>query len=256
LHLLYNRCFFISFTVNKPKGEATNIKGIPLKSLQVQNQPYCRLETHGAKTLTNAELLAIIIKTGTRNSNAIDIADNLLNKHQDGLLGLHALSLEELKAIHGIGRIKAIQIKALAELSIRISTAKVGDKICVTSPSLVANLYMEELRHLNQEHFKIVILNNKNHIIKDHTLSIGTVNATLVNPREVLIYCLQHHCVQFIVVHNHPSGDATPSKEDILMTERLEKASELIGLSLLDHIIIGNQTYISLKEEGYIKKRL
>ncbi|MDA3845797.1 MAG: DNA repair protein RadC [Vallitaleaceae bacterium] len=224
-----------------------------IKDLPLCEQPYTRLEISGAKMLTNAELLAIIIKTGTKTTRAIDIATNLLNMHQDGLLGLHAVTIEELKTIHGIGRIKAIQIKALTELSIRISSSKKSNRVCVTSPTFVAGLYMEELRHLQQEHFKLVVLDNKNNIIKDHTLSIGTVNATLVNPREVLIYCLQHHCVQYIVLHNHPSGDCTPSTEDVLMTERLKKASELIGITLLDHIIIGNQNFTSLKEQGYIK---
>jgi DNA repair protein RadC len=226
---------------------------LTIKDLPLCEQPYTRLEISGAKMLTNAELLAIIIKTGTKTTRAIDIATNLLNMHQDGLLGLHAVTIEELKTIHGIGRIKAIQIKALTELSIRISSSKKSNRVCVTSPTFVAGLYMEELRHLQQEHFKLVVLDNKNNIIKDHTLSIGTVNATLVNPREVLIYCLQHHCVQYIVLHNHPSGDCTPSTEDVLMTERLKKASELIGITLLDHIIIGNQNFTSLKEQGYIK---
>jgi DNA repair protein RadC len=225
---------------------------LTLKDYPEEQQPYNRLETSGAKSLTDAELLAIIIKSGTKSVKAIDIASQILTMSAEGLVGLHKFTVEELKSVKGIGRVKAIQLKALAELSIRLSSAKPIKRISVTSPSFVANMFMEEMRHLEQEHIKLIILNNKNHIIKDHTLTIGTVNASLVNPREVLIYCLRHQCVQFILMHNHPSGDPTPSNEDILMTKRMNKACELIGITLLDHIIIGNHRFVSLKEQGYI----
>lgn len=232
-----------------------NLKVLTIKEMPLTEQPYTRLENHGAGVLSNAELLSIIIKTGTKSHKAIDIAHELLTNYDHGLLTLHALTLEELQTIKGIGRVKAIQLKALAELSIRMSRCQNHKYVKASSPKTVADYYMEEMRHLRQEQLKIVLLDTKNNIIKDHILSIGTVNASLVDPREILIYCLKQQCVQFIILHNHPSGDPTPSQEDLLITQRIEAASGVIGITLVDHIIIGDQRYISLKQEAYIGTR-
>lgn len=225
-----------------------------IKELPSSERPYERLEAYGAHVLSNTELLAIIIRNGTKKLKAMDVASGVLNTGEGGLLGLHNFTIEELTTIDGIGRIKAIQLKALAELSIRMSKAPIEKKIKVTSPSVVARHFMEQMRHLGQEELIVVLLDIKNYIIKHHVISKGTVGSSLINPREILVYCLKHQCVNFVLLHNHPSGDPTPSREDLLVTERISTAAELIGIHLLDHLIIGDRVYISLKEEGYLKE--
>ncbi|PKM50251.1 MAG: hypothetical protein CVV02_12230 [Firmicutes bacterium HGW-Firmicutes-7] len=223
---------------------------LTVKELPTDERPYEKLEKYGASVLSDAELLAIIIKSGSRRERSIDLAQKVLKLNSRGLAGIHQLSLKELEMISGIGRVKAIQIKSIAELSTRISKNNAIQKLQITSPSSVADIYMEEMRHLQQEHLKIVLLDTKNNIISDHTISVGTVNASLVNPREVFIHALKNLAVHIIILHNHPSGDPTPSSEDISITKRILGASEIIGVKLLDHIIIGDGKYISLKERG------
>ncbi|PKM95922.1 MAG: hypothetical protein CVU84_03725 [Firmicutes bacterium HGW-Firmicutes-1] len=223
---------------------------LTVKELPTDERPYEKLEKYGASVLSDAELLAIIIKSGSRRERSIDVAQKVLKLNTRGLAGIHQLSLKELETIPGIGRVKAIQIKSIAELSTRISKNSAIQKLQISSPGSVANIYMEEMRHLQQEHLKIVLLDTKNNIISDHTISIGTVNASLVNPREVFIHALKNLAVHIIILHNHPSGDPTPSKEDISITKRITEASEIIGIKLLDHIIIGDGKYISLREKG------
>lgn len=227
----------------------SNVK-LTVKELPISERPYEKLEKYGAKVLSDAELLAIIIKCGSKKERSIDLAHKILKLSKKGLAGIHQLSLKELEAVPGIGRVKAIQIKSVAELSTRISKSIAMQKLQINSPSSVANIYMEEMRHLQQEHLKIVLLDTKNNIISDHTISIGTVNASLVNPRELFIHALKNLAVHIIILHNHPSGDPTPSKEDISITKRILDASEIIGIKLLDHIIIGDGRYFSLKEKG------
>lgn len=223
-----------------------------LKHYPLAMQPYEKMSKFGPKALATNELLSIIINSGTSKLGAIDIANNILAMQGNGLINLHTASIEELTHIDGIGPVKAIRLKALAELSIRFTKANHSERPHIDSPKALADIYMEEMRHLSQEQFRLVVFDTKNNIIKDTIISIGTVSATLVNPREVLIYCLKNQGVQYAVMHNHPSGDPTPSKEDILLTKRLKKAGDLIGITLLDHIIIGNLRYTSLKEEGII----
>ncbi|MBC7958324.1 MAG: DNA repair protein RadC [Vallitaleaceae bacterium] len=223
---------------------------LTVKELPTSERPYEKLEKYGATILSDAELLAIIIKSGTQKERSIDLAHRVLTLNKRGLAGIHQTSLNELESISGIGRVKAIQIKAIAELSTRIAKTNALQKVQISSPGSVANIYMEEMRHLQQEHLKIVLLDTKNNIMSDHTLSVGTVNASLINPREVFIHALKNLAVHMIILHNHPSGDPTPSKEDISITKRIIEASDIIGIKLLDHIIIGDGNYISLKERG------
>ncbi len=223
---------------------------LTVKELPISERPYEKLEKYGAAVLSDAELLAIIIRSGSRQDRSIDVAHKILMLNQRGLAGIHHLTLKELQVIPGIGRVKAIQLKSLAELSTRISKTQALSKMQISSPSSVAGIYMEEMRHLQQEHLKIVLLDTKNNIISDSTISMGTVNASLINPREVFIHALKNSAVHMIILHNHPSGDPSPSKEDIAVTRRLIEAGELIGIKLLDHIVIGDGKYISLKEKG------
>lgn len=223
---------------------------LTVKELPIGERPYEKMEKYGASVLSDAELLAIIIRSGSKKERSTDLAQKVLKLNTKGLAGIHQLSLKELESVDGIGRVKAIQIKSIAELSTRISKMRAMEKLKISSPSSIADIYMEEMRHLQQEHLKIVLLDTKNNIISDHNLSVGTVNASLINPREVFIYALKNLAVHFIILHNHPSGDPTPSKEDILITQRILEASDIIGIKMLDHIIIGDGKYISLKERG------
>ncbi|GMQ56121.1 DNA repair protein RadC [Vallitalea sediminicola] len=221
-----------------------------VKDLPLSERPYEKFETYGPNALSDAELLAIIIKSGSKKERSIELAQRILGIKKQGIRGIYELSLEDLQKVSGIGRVKSIQIKAIAELSKRISKNNAVTKLKVSSPGTIASIFMEELRYLKQEHLKIVFLDTKNQIISDKFLTVGTVNASLINPREVFIEALKHNAVHVILLHNHPSGDPTPSREDILITKRIINAGDIIGIKLLDHIIIGDGNYISLKEQG------
>ncbi len=215
-------------------------------------RPYEKLETHGPGFLSDAELLAIIIKSGSPQEKSTDLAMRLIKAHPSGLLGLHHLTLDQLKKVHGIGRVKAIQLKALSEISKRMAKAEYNNKLIVTSPSTIAAYYMEEMRHLEREHLKIVLLDTKHQVIGDYILSVGTVNSSLIHPREIFIHALKRDAVKIVLMHNHPSGNPAPSPEDIAVTQRVKEAGEVLGVPLMDHIIIGDGRYVSLKEKGYI----
>jgi DNA repair protein RadC len=225
-----------------------------VKDLPLSERPYEKLEACGPGVLSDAELLAIIIRSGSKKERSIELAQRILGIKKQGIRGIYELSLEDLQKVSGIGRVKSIQIKAIAELSKRISKNNAVTKLKISSPGTIASIFMEELRYLKQEHLKIVFLDTKNQIISDKFLTVGTVNASLINPREVFIEALKHNAVHVILLHNHPSGDPTPSREDILITKRIINAGDIIGIKLLDHIIIGDGNYISLKEQGIFQK--
>jgi len=228
---------------------------LKIKDLPVSERPYEKLEKFGAEILSNAELLAIIIKTGSKNETSVIIAQRILKQDKDdgGLEFLYDASLEQLRGINGIGRVKAIQIKALAELSKRMSSTFImNGKVTIKSPEDVSRLLMEEMRHLKKEVFKIILLNAKNHIIKHLSISVGSLTASIVHPREVFSEAVKCGCSGILLVHNHPSGDTEPSGEDIETTRRLIDAGSILGIKVLDHIIIGDGKYLSLKEKGLI----
>lgn len=230
------------------------MKNLTMKCLPNTEQPYEKLEVQGSTFLSDAELLAIILKSGTKEEKSIDVARKIILSTRHGLLGLHQMTLDELRQINGIGRVKAIQLKAISELAIRMSKASYQKQVTIRSPKTIAQLYMEEMRHLQKEHFKVVLLDTKNNVLCDKDLSIGTVNSSLIHPREIFIYTLKNHGVHIILLHNHPSGDPQPSREDIEVTKRIISAGKVIGIDVLDHIIIGDGQYISLKEEGYFNE--
>lgn len=223
-----------------------------MKDLPLSERPYEKLEQSGAHSLSNAELFAIIFRTGSKKERAVETAQRLLNHGTMELASLFNLTIKELQEIPGIGRVKSLQVLAVLELSKRMTKAAAQNHYSVNSPSSIASLYMEELRHLGQEHFYVVFLNTKNEIINEILLTKGTVNASLVHPRDVFIEALKHNSVRIIILHNHPSGDPSPSKEDIHITNRLCECGEVLGIPVLDHIIIGDGKYASLKEKGYI----
>lgn len=222
-----------------------------IKDIKKENRPYEKFLIKGPKALTDSELLAIIIRTGTIDHTSVDLAEAVLNMSStNNILGITHLSINELKRIKGIGDVKAIQIKCIAELSRRIAKTNVPLSQEFVSPEMIANYYMEDLRHLETERLMVVMLNTKHMFLGDFELSKGTVNASMASPRETFINALKAGAVYIVLIHNHPSGDPSPSKEDILTTKRIKEAGNIIGISLIDHIIIGDNKYISLKQRG------
>lgn len=221
-----------------------------MKEILKEERPYEKCLEYGAGYLTNTELLAVILRSGTKGISALDLARYILDTScgDDGILNIHHLTLEKLKNIKGIGTVKSVQILCLSELAKRLAKASAKEGLILNLPSTIADYYMEDLRHQKQEHMKLLMLNTKSKLIGETDISKGTVNASLVSPRELFIEALEKHAVSIILLHNHPSGDPTPSESDILLTKRIKEAGELIGIELLDHIIIGNNCYISFAE--------
>lgn len=225
-----------------------------IKTLAPETRPYEKCERFGAANMTNVELLAVLLRTGTKGENSLQLAEKILYpvSAPEGILNIHKWSLEQLQQIKGIGRVKAIQIMCLCELTKRLAKATAGEGLNFSRPESIARYYMEDMRHNKQETMKLLLLNTKSKLIGETDISKGTVNMAIISPRELFVEALQKDAVSIILLHNHPSGDPTPSKEDVLVTRRIFEAGEMIGVDLLDHIIIGNNCYISLKEKGFI----
>jgi len=226
-------------------------KGYTIKDIPEQERPRERLAKYGAEVLSNAELLAIILRSGTRNDSAINIANKLL-KNGSGIRYLYELSFDELKKVKGIGTAKASQIKAALEIGRRLRTFKDSSALYVKSPGDAADLVMEDMRYLKKECLKVIFLNIKNMVISVKDISIGSLNSSIVHPREIFVEAVKMSCASIIICHNHPSGDPTPSQEDISVTRRIYEAGKIIGIELIDHIIIGDGKYISLKERNVV----
>ena len=222
-----------------------------INKMHVWEKPMEKMQLQGKEALTDAELFAIIFRAGTRTINAVGLAEQMLrrNLNESPLVSLYEESLLELQEIPGIGQVKAAQVHAVLELSKRISKQRNPRDVKITSANAVANIYMEDLRHLKQECFKVIYLDTKNKIINDENISLGSLNASIVHPREVFKNAVKKSANSIIIMHNHPSGDPAPSREDIEITRRIRKSGELLGITLLDHIIIGDHRYISFKEE-------
>jgi DNA repair protein RadC len=226
---------------------------LKIKELPLCERPYEKLEVIGSEHLSNAELLAVIIKTGTKSFTAVELAQFVLKLSHDGRLStLNNLSIEQLMQIKGIGKVKAIQIKAVLELSKRIATSDGMVHHVIRSADDVSTLMMEEMRYLKKEIFKALLLDTKNQVIKIVDVSVGSLNSSIVHPREVFCEAIKCGCNSIVFVHNHPSGDPNPSTEDIKTTQRLEEAGDILGIRVLDHIIIGDKKYISFKDKGII----
>lgn len=224
-----------------------------IKEIPVTERPYEKCEQRGSASLSDEELLAVLLRTGTRGESALALARHILyHAGETGILGIHQFSMERLMAIKGIGKVKAIQLSCISELAKRLSKATYQDALCFSEPGSIARYYMEDLRHEKQELMKLLMLNTKARLIGETNISKGTVNASLITPRELFIEALQKNAVSIVIMHNHPSGDPTPSREDMLITKRILDAGALIGIELLDHIIIGNNQYISFREEGLL----
>ncbi|MCI9138762.1 MAG: DNA repair protein RadC [Lachnospiraceae bacterium] len=225
---------------------------LTVKDLPEDERPYEKCERLGASRLSDAELLAVILRTGVRGQRSTDLACQILNllKKEEGILGLHHLAFHDLIKIHGIGKVKAVQLLCIAELSIRMARAVKKTGTPMNSPEHVASYYMESMRNLEYEQAVVVMLDGKNRFAGDFLLSKGTVKASLVSPREMFREAMKAGAVYVILLHNHPSGDPTPSSQDISTTKRVKTTGEILDIPLLDHIIIGDHKYVSLKEMG------
>ncbi len=221
------------------------------KSMSFEEKPTEKMFLNGEKSLTNEELLSIILRTGNKNKNVLELAKEIINMDSQGILYLKEISINDLCKIDGIGISKASQIKAAFELGSRISSYK-PIKYRVTNPWNIAKYYMEELRYLKKEVFKVILLNTKNEIITHVDVSVGTLNSSLVHPREVFIEAIKRSANRIILMHNHPSGSVEPSNEDKNITKRLIECGEVIGIEVIDHIIIGDGKYFSFKEKRLI----
>ncbi|WP_130836923.1 RadC family protein [Lachnoclostridium sp. Marseille-P6806] len=221
----------------------------------IQEQPYERFLRCGCRSLTDAELIAVILRTGTREHSAVEIARTILTggvpSAEPDLSVLYELTLEDLMKIRGIGEVKAIKLLCLAELSKRLSQAKVQRELCFSSPESVYGYYREQFRHEKQERLILLLLDQRLSLIREETVSVGTVNTTLISTREVCVRALRRGAVNILLMHNHPSGDPAPSRQDIEVTERMAEACRILEIELLDHIIIGDG-YTSFRESGYL----
>jgi DNA repair protein RadC len=224
---------------------------LTIKDLPPSERPRERAIKAGVTTLSDAELLAVLLRTGTKEETAVQLAERVLLK-LGGLAELPRCSLEDLQAIKGLGPAKAITLLAAADLATRISNRTRYEAVTVSSPSEAAALVMEEMRHKLREHFRVLLLDTKNKVLGIEEISIGSLNSSLVHPREVFRPAIRKACASVILLHNHPSGDPTPSREDVEVTRRLTAAGKLMGIEVLDHIIIGDGRFLSLRERGLL----
>ena len=228
-----------------------------ISEMPKEQRPYEKCLREGAAALNDSELLAVILKNGTKGKSSLALAEELLRvmakTPYPGLLGLLHLSVREMTQIQGIGTVKAIQLKCIGELSKRIAVSAAKPMLNYRQPVTIAQYYMEQLRHEEQEQLVCMFFDNAMHLLGEQVLSRGTVNSAVITPREIFIEALRHHAVCIVLIHNHPSGDPSPSSEDLLTTERIFRAGQMLGVQLVDHLIIGDQSYISLREQGLFK---
>lgn len=222
---------------------------LTIKELPITERPRERLLYAGATALSTTELMAIILRTGVGGQSVLSVSQRLLARF-DGLPGLARASTAELTSEHGIGEAKAAQLKAAFELGRRLLVASPADRPQVRSPADAAQLLMAEMSLLEQEHLRLVLLDTKNFVLAIPTVYIGSLNTSLVRIGELFRYALKENCAALIVAHNHPSGDPTPSPEDVIMTSKIVEGGQLLDIEVLDHLIIGQGRFVSLKERG------
>lgn len=222
---------------------------LTIKDLPISERPRERLLAEGSAKLSDADLLAILIRNGTKEDTAIQLAERILVA-VGGLLELPRFGVEELMQIKGLGPVKAVTIQATIELAKRLSSRLRLESVTISSPGDAAGLMMEEMRHYLREHFCVVLLDTKNKVLGVEEISVGSLNTSLVHPREVFRPAIRKACASIILIHNHPSGDPTPSREDLDVTRRLFEAGKLVGIEVLDHVVIGDGKFISFREKG------
>lgn len=228
--------------------EVTKIR---IHDLPEEERPRERLIKNGPESLSNAELLGIVLRTGSREENVVSLCSRILSEYSIKQLSLANVS--RLTQVHGVGKAKAAQIAAVFELARRLETFVEEPKRKICSPKDVYTLMYPKMREQKKEKFITLYLDTKNQILKEEVVSIGSLNASIVHPREVFKLALLESSASVIMVHNHPSGDPSPSREDIMVTEKLVEGGKLLGIDILDHIIIGDGRYVSLKDEGFVR---
>jgi DNA repair protein RadC len=222
-----------------------------IKEMPDLERPREKMANHGTQVLSNAELIAILIGSGNKRQNAIELSTEIINTF-GGLNKLTDVTYEELLTINGIGTAKACNILASLELNKRISQSSLNKKMKITSPTDVCNIFMDELRYEMKEKFIIILLNTKSEIISKEIISIGNLNSSIVHPREVYKYAIKKSAASILFIHNHPSGNPMPSENDKEITKRLTEVGDIIGIKVVDHIIIGNNQHFSFKEHNLI----
>ncbi|MFZ5631801.1 MAG: RadC family protein [Bacillota bacterium] len=222
-----------------------------MKDMPADQRPRERLIREGSRALSDPELMAILLRTGSSDKTAVELATEVLIRFS-GLKNLVQAGVEELSSIKGIGPAKAAQLKAAFEMGRRVASISESDRPAVKGPEDAALMVMEEMRHLDREHFCALLLNTKHQVVAKETISIGTLNSSLVHPRELFKTAIKRSASAIILVHNHPSGDPSPSREDREITQRLRDAGSIIGIEVLDHIIIGDNKFISFRDKGMI----
>lgn len=227
---------------------------ITMKELPVSERPYEKCRAAGPEILSDAELLAVVLRSGTKGQTVLSLAQKLLGRkgEESGLAAAVRLPFPELIKLPGIGPVKAVQLQCIGELARRIAKASAKKGLELSAPHAIAQYFMEDLRHQKQEEMVVAMFDTKGHLIRETIISRGTVNASLVTPREVFLEAIHQEAVYVVLLHNHPSGDPTPSREDIRLTKRMQEAGDLLSIPMLDHIIIGDNCYLSFKERGYI----
>ena len=221
-----------------------------IRDLPHGERPRERLKQFGAKHLSNTELIAILLRTGMQGENVLSLSSRVLAQF-DGLAGLGRSTFAELCVLRGLSEAKACQLLAGLELGRRFVSLAPEERVVISSPQDVANLLMAEMAALEQEHLKVLLLNTKNEVLSIQEIYVGNVNSSVVRPAEVIRPAVRDNTPSVIVVHNHPSGDPTPSSEDVSITKQLVAAGELLGVEVLDHLVIGNGSrFVSLKEKG------
>ena len=229
-----------------------------ISDMPLSQRPYEKCLKNGESSLSDLELIAVILRSGTQGKSSLSLASDIMRmaeeKQDCGLAGLLYLSCHDLQKINGVGKVKAIQLKCIGELSKRIASSAARRDLCFQNPKSIADFYMERLRHENQEMLYCMMLDSKNHFISESLLSKGTVNSTMITPREIFVEALRQQAVHIIIVHNHPSGDPLPSQSDLDLTQRIYLSGEILGVTLLDHIIIGDHKFVSLNEQGIFEE--
>ena len=234
-------------------ARATEIPVHPLmiKELPADERPREKMKERGAQALGNSELLAILLRTGNFQESALRIAENLLDR-QGGLAGFGNATLEEFEQVKGVGEAKAITVMAAIELGRRVTTLAPAARAVIRTPDDVAALLMPRFRYETKESFIAILLSTKNHVLKTPVISIGSLNASIVHPRELFREAINASAAAVILAHNHPSGDPAPSPEDVSLTRKLVDAGKLLDIPVLDHIVLGDGKYISFKEKGIL----
>ena len=227
-----------------------NLSGI--MSIPENERPYEKCWRYGAGVLSDAELLAVILRSGSREESSLELARRILYQMgAEGLSSLYHLNYETLTGIKGIGKVKAMQLKCVAELSRRISKEKAGRNLNFRDPASIAEYYMEDLRYDEQERVLLLMLDTKGTLIGEQCIFKGTVNAAMVSVREIFVTALAGKAVSIVLLHNHPSGDPTPSDADIDLTRKVIEAGRMLGIPLLDHIVIGDGIYLSIRDDYF-----